>query len=158
MQKCKVCSHAEVATINKALVDGGSIRDIARRFGLSKDTVYRHKKNCLPSTLVMARDIEQIANADELLKHIHELQQKTLTILDRNTGRDDRIALTAIREARSNIELIGRLLGELDTSPKVGILIANPEWIAVRTTIIDALQPYTDAKQAVINALRNNGV
>lgn len=158
MQKCKVCSHAEVATINKALVDGGSIRDIARRFGLSKDTVYRHKKNCLPSTLVKAREVEQVANADELLKQIQDLQKKTLMILDKNTGKDDRVALTAIREARSNLDLIGRLLGELDTSPKVGILIANPEWVAVRTVIIDALQPFTDAKQAVINALQNNGV
>ena len=158
MQKCKVCSHAEVATINKALVDGGSIRDIARRFDLSKDTVYRHKRNCLPSTLVKARDVEQVANADELLKQIQDLQKKTLVILDKNTGKDDRVALTAIREARSNLDLIGRLLGELDTSPKVGVLIANPEWVAVRTAIIDALQPFTDAKQAVINALRNNGV
>lgn len=158
MQKCKVCNHTEVATINKLLVDGMSVRDIAGRYNISKSSIYRHKTSCLPSTLVKAREVEQIANADELLKQIQDLQSKTLAILEKNTGKDDRIALTAIREARSNLDLIGRLLGELDTSPKVGILIANSEWVEVRTAIIDALQPYTDAKRAVINALRINGV
>lgn len=153
MQKCKVCGHAEVDTINKQLVDGVPTRNIAKQYRLSDSSVYRHKSNCLPSTLVKARDVEQVANADALLNQLQELQKKTLSILDSNTGKDDRIALTAIREARSNLELIGRLLGELDTSPKVGILIANPEWVSVRTVILDALQPFIDARKAVIDAL-----
>ena len=151
---CKVCGHADLASINQALVEGVSIRDIAGQYALSKSSVARHKANCIPASLVKAREASQVAQADDLLSQIRDLQQKTLSILDRSTGKDDRLALSAIREARSNIDLLGRLLGELDSAPKTAILIANPEWINTRSAILTALQPYVDARQAVINALQ----
>lgn len=153
-RKCSVCSHPEVDAINQALVSGQSYRNIAERFGLAMSSVYRHKSEHLPNALIKAAEAEQVASADDLLRQIRELQAKALAILDRNMGKDDKIALSAIKEARANLDLIGRLLGELDTSPKIVAILNNPEWVTLRTEIILALEPYPDAKQAVLNGLR----
>ena len=149
-RKCSVCSHPEVDAINEALVSGVSYRRIATQFGLSEPSVRRHNKSHLPAALVKASEASQVANADDLLMQIKTLQAKTLDILKRNEGKDDRIALSAIKEARANLELIGKLLGELANSPTV-VMVNNPEWITLRTLIVNALDNYPEAKMAVVN-------
>lgn len=153
--KCSICKSPEVDAMNKALVDGVGISDMVRQYGFSRDTFYRHKNRHLPQALLKAQGVKEIAVADSLLGQVKDLQAKTLGILNRHEGKNDRIALSAIREARSNLDLLGRLLGELDDSPKIAVLINNPEWVSLRTSIIDALEPYPEAKKAVIYALQS---
>lgn len=43
-QVCRVCAHAERATIDAALAAGNALRDIAGRFGVTKDALSRHGK------------------------------------------------------------------------------------------------------------------
>ena len=43
-QTCTVCRHAKRWDIEKAIIDGESLRDIARHFRLSKDAVARHNR------------------------------------------------------------------------------------------------------------------
>lgn len=153
--KCSICKHPEVDAINKALVDGVGISDMVRQYGFSRDTFYRHKNRHLPQALLKAQEVKEVAVADSLLGQVKDLQAKTLGILNRHEGKNDRIALSAIREARSNLDLLGRLLGELDDSPKVAVLVANPEWVNLRTLIIEALEPYPEAKRAVVYAIQS---
>jgi hypothetical protein len=58
--------------------------------------------------------------------------------------------LGAIREARGNVELLAKLLGELDERPVVNVVLIDPE---VRDAIVRALAPYGEARLAVANAL-----
>ena len=153
--KCSICKHPEVDAINKALVDGVGISDMVRQYGFSRDTFYRHKNRHLPQALLKAQEVKEVAVADNLLEQVKGLQAKTLGILNRHEGKNDRIALSAIREARSNLDLLGRLLGEIDNSPKVAVLVANPEWVHLRTLIIEALEPYPEAKRAVVYAIQS---
>jgi hypothetical protein len=51
------------------------------------------------------------------------------------------------------LELLGKLAGELQSAPQVNILI-SPEWVRLRTLILEALEPYPDARLAVAGALR----
>ena len=154
MRKCKTCSHAKVAEINSALVRGVPVRDIARQYGLSKDTVYRHRKNCFLRTLERAVESQETSNANEIKAQLQDIHQKTVNILNRNLEKDDKAALSAIREARANLELIGRLIGELDNAPKVAVLVDSPDWAKVRYVIMQAVDPYPDARDAIINALQ----
>jgi hypothetical protein len=62
--------------------------------------------------------------------------------------------LGAIREARGNLELLARLLGELESSPTVN-LVVSPAFIELRTRILRALEPYAEARRAVTAALIN---
>ena len=88
-----------------------------------------------------------------MLTQIQDLGQRALSLLDQAERSGDlRTALAGIKEARGCIELLAKIEGQLDDRPQVNITL-NSEWIALRTTLICALQPYPAARQAVIDAL-----
>jgi hypothetical protein len=151
-RKCTVCEHPRRADIDTALADSATkLRGIARTHHLSEDAVFRHKTAHLPATLSKAHEAEEVARADELLGRVENLQVRTLAILEsaEETG-ELRTALSAIREARGNLELLAKLVGELDERPVVNVVLISPE---VRDAIIRALTPYGEARLAVANAL-----
>jgi hypothetical protein len=119
--------------------------------------VRRHKGNHLPAKLAKAHEAEEVAHADDLLRQVRALQSKTLSILLRAEGAGDlRTALSAVREARSNLELLAKLSGELDERPVVNLNV-SPEWLELRTVIVGALEPYSDARGAVLRAIEGPG-
>jgi hypothetical protein len=69
---------------------------------------------------------------------------------------DHRVALAAIREARGNLELIGEVTKELDRTPTLNLHL-NPQWIELRTMIVGALEPHTEAKESVLKAIESAG-
>lgn len=112
----------------------------------------------MPLALVKAQEAEVIAEADDLLGQVRALQGRALTILDKAEAAGDlRTALTAIREARGNLELLARLLGELQEGATVNVLV-SPAWLQVRTVIVQALADHPAAQQAVLTALSASGV
>jgi hypothetical protein len=60
-------------------------------------------------------------------------------------------AIGAIRELRGLTELYAKLTGELQ-SQTVNNIIVMPEWVTLRNAIMYALEPYPEARQAVIKA------
>ncbi len=115
--------------------------------------MYRHKLEHLPVHLLKAQDAAEVAQADNLLEQVKSLQARALTILDKAEASGDlRTALSAIREARGNLELLAKLLGELQQEGTVNVLVA-PEWVSLRTVVVEALAPYPQAKTAVLEAL-----
>jgi len=101
----------------------------------------------------MAQAAEEIAQADDLLEQVRDLQAKALGILSKAEEAGElRTALSAIREARGNLELLAKLLGELDERPQVNLLV-SPEWLELRAVIVGALEPYSDARGAVLKAI-----
>ena len=108
----------------------------------------------LPASLVAARQAKEIASADDLLANVCKLQRRAQRILRKaESAGDHRTALAAIREVRSTIELLAKLLGELREGTNVNILI-TPEYQRLRGNVIEALEPYPDARLAVASALR----
>jgi transposase-like protein len=151
---CTVCAHADLSAVDKALVGGGSYRDVAQRFGLSKHAVARHRAEHLPVRLVKAEQAAQTTEATDLLREVKALRSKTYRILLEAEGKGDlKTALMAVREARGCLELLAEVEGQLDRRPQVSI-VASPEWVAVRTALLAALRPYPDARQAVVERLR----
>jgi hypothetical protein len=156
---CSICGHPERAAIDKALVDGEPFRHIAARFGTSTTALQRHKAEHLPAALVKAQEAAEVAHADDLLSQVRDLQGRTLAILAKAEGAGDlRVALGAIGQARGNLELLARLLGELqDQQVAVQVLVASPDWLRVRAVILGALDAYPAARLAVSEALKNAG-
>jgi hypothetical protein len=58
----------------------------------------------------------------------------------------------AVKELRSNLELLAKLRGELDERPVVNLHMST-EWLELRTAIVVALEPFPDASYAVLRAL-----
>jgi transposase-like protein len=156
-RRCTVCDHSESHSIDEALVSGTPYRSVAKQFGLSESAMYRHRTEHLPAHLLKAKEVEEVAHADDLLDQVRNLQAHALDILERaeETG-DLRTALAAISQARGNLELLGKLAGELDERPVVNLNI-SPEWLELRAVIVGALEPHPVAHRAVLRALESVG-
>ncbi len=154
---CTVCTHPDKDAIDAVLVGGASVRGTASVYDVSEASLRRHKSSHLPASLVLAQEAQDVAQADDLLEGVRGLQSRTLSILDKaeNAG-DLRTALGAVREARGNVELLAKLLGELDERPQINLLV-SPEWLELRAVIVGAMEPHHEAKDAVLRALGGTG-
>ena len=141
---CTVCNHPDRESIDRALViDKTPLRDIARQWRVSKDSVARHRDH-IPRALVKAEEAQEVAKADTLLDEMQQarsraerLYQAAEKILERAVeGNDGKLALQAIksavdilREARGLLELKGQVTGELGQQAEVAgqCVIVMPE-------------------------------
>lgn len=104
--KCSVCSHASRGAIDHALVQRAPYRDIARRFGVSKDALARHVKAHLPRELARADEARRGEEADEVLRDARRIQLEAMLIFQ--DAKEDgllKTALMALREARQTLAL-----------------------------------------------------
>jgi hypothetical protein len=155
---CSICSHDRREELDEALVAGESTAKIAGRYRtIDERALRRHRSNHLPSHLAKAREAEEVANADELLEQVRELQARALTILDKAEEAGElATALRAIREARGNLELLGKLAGELQDGPTVNLYL-SPEWLELRALIVAAVEPFPEARGSILRALEGAG-
>lgn len=69
MQACTICTHAEKVAIETELTQGVSGREVARRHGLSKSSVLRHRNNCLaPKLQAAARIVSPVRDGQAEVK------------------------------------------------------------------------------------------
>src|SRR5215212_3218222 len=156
-RRCTVCAHPDREAVDEALVDGTALSTLSAKYRVSEDALGRHKGNHLPAKLVIAQAAEEIAQADSLLNQVRDLQSRAYGILDKAEGTGDlRTALGAIREARGNLELLAKILGELDERPVLNLNV-SPEWLELRAVIVGALAPYSEARDAVLRAIEGSG-
>jgi hypothetical protein len=156
-RSCTICEHPDREAIDRSLVGDSSNLSVSSLFGVSESAVRRHKANHLPAKLVMAQAAEEVARADDLLQQVRDLQGRALAILGKAEAAGDlRTALGTIREARGNLELLAKLLGELDERPVVNLDV-SPEWLELRAVIVGALEPHPAAHRAVQRALESMG-
>jgi hypothetical protein len=119
---CSICNHMRRDEIDKALLAGESLRDIAGRVPVAKSALHRHKLH-LSATLVKARDSEEIAHADGLLEQLRELTVEARHIKEKAEARKDyRTALAAVRELCRIVELVAKLRGEIDGRAEINVM------------------------------------
>jgi len=165
---CTVCTHVARKAIDAELVAGTPVNGLATRHGLTEAAVRRHNDAHVPTKLAKAHDAAEVAHADTLLDQVkaarhrlETLQRVAEGVVKRAMDTDDlKIALDAIRtaatvsrESRGYLDLLAELEGELDRRAQVNVLIANPEWVTMRTTILTVLQAHPEARHAVVRAL-----
>lgn len=152
---CTICQHPKRDEINSLLAStDANFAAISRQFaGISEDALKRHKESHIAASLVNAEGIKEAAEANTLLADIRSLREKATTILEKAEKAGDlKTALLGIREARGCIELLAKVEGQLHDNPQITI-INNPEWVELRTLIIMALEPYPEAREAVVHAI-----
>jgi hypothetical protein len=152
--RCKACTHEKRLEIDRTCVRGKTNREIAEAYGLSVTGVDRHRKHCLTRQLLKASEIKEVAAADTLLGDIRSLKDRAVSILDQaESGKELDTALRAIREVRGCIELLAKVTGELQDGPTVNVLV-SAEWVTIQNNVLNALEPYPDARIAVAGALK----
>ncbi len=150
---CTICTHSQRDAIDLALLAGESYRHIAARFDTRTASLQRHKDH-LPGQLAKAHEAAEVVKADTLLDRLKELNTETREILreTREAGSHD-LALKAIARVEKQLELEGKLLGELQPEGTTINVYSTPEWLTLRAVVISALTPYPNAARAVSRAL-----
>jgi len=152
-RKCSICEHAKAAKINQALIEGQSLRNIAKQFEVSYSAVGRHHKEHLPCSLLKSKRIKEITEADNIIERLVILTNETMEIYRQvKREKDYDLALKAIARAEKQAELQAKLLGELQQEGAVNITI-SAEWIELRAVILQALDPYPEAREKLIAAI-----
>ena len=152
-RKCTICNHIEVESINEAIINGEPLRNIAEHFDVATTSLHRHKEH-LPAGMVQAKQAEEVTQADNLLAQVQDLQQRAVSLLDKAESAGDlKTALQGVREARGCLELLAKLQGELAQEGTVNVTFA-PQWIELRAVILQAIEPFPEAKEALTEALQ----
>ncbi len=149
-RSCSVCADTRLALVDQALVSGVAVDEIARRYPpLSATSIRRHRAEHVSQTLAKAQEAGEVVRGDDLLDQVKKLKEKSLSLLLKAEAAGDyRTALAGIREARSCLELLLEVEGELNRNPVVNVILSS-EWTRLRAVIIGALAPYPDARLAV---------
>jgi transposase-like protein len=134
---CSICGLGGVGAVNEALAQGQSVARVARDFDLSPDALLRHARSHLRSADPHAH---APAHADPLDELVTALRERALAG-DPAISREYRLGLLAQQAAAR-------------ASAPTRDLASEPEWIALRTRVLEALEPYPDARQAIAAALR----
>jgi hypothetical protein len=156
--RCKCGQYPGHLELDKAYLNNEiSLQQYADKVGCAKPSVERHVKGHLPNALLKAKDIEDVANGDSLLDELMKARERTFSLLDKaEAAADTRVygsPVAYLKEIREQIRLLAELEGKLAGQSQINITL-NAEWIELRTVIIRALEPFPEAKEVVVNAIR----
>ncbi|MBW3557114.1 MAG: hypothetical protein KY454_09310 [Actinobacteria bacterium] len=157
MGACTICSHPKVEEIDAALVRGESRRRVADWFHASESALQRHRTNCISPALVTAHaKATEEARYRSLLDRIEEQATRLERVIQKaEDGGSTGTMLSAIRELRAMLELLGKATGELKPDgTQVTVNIAtSEEWQRIQAVIVGAVTPFPEARAAVGDAL-----
>jgi hypothetical protein len=152
-QKCSVCTHPDVNLINERMLTGVSVRAIAEEFDIGRMAVQRHRHNHLPHELVKSKKLQEMAAADDLVTRIESLYEKAIHLITiAEKDKKYQPAVSAIKEARSSLELLAKISGELKTGTTIN-LTYSPQWVNLRAVLVDTLHEYPEVCSKVVAAL-----
>jgi hypothetical protein len=79
---CTSCLHDQRREIDEALLVSESLRNVAKRTGISSTALHRHK-NHIPKRLAKANEVQELAESDSLLNRLLQLNRETQEVLRR---------------------------------------------------------------------------
>ena len=163
--QCTACRHREHAAIDLALSRGVAVSALARRYGVSTDILYRHRKGHIPpqlrAKLIAGPDIDIDLNklreteSQSLLANLVALRHRLFAALDVAEENGDGFMLTRVSsQLHVNLETTGKLLGDLGVgATTIMNILVQPAYMEMRVELVRALAPYPEARQAVAQVL-----
>jgi hypothetical protein len=153
---CTVCTHDESHSINVDLVQRVSYRDIARRYGVSKDAAQRHAKEHIPRLLAEAYESLERGDAEDLARELAREKADVQRLKHKAEADDDiRTALLACDKALKALELQAKVEQLIQTQPQVNIaLVEHPSYQKLEEVLFRALERHHEARWAVADALK----
>ncbi len=110
---CTTCTHPHRDEIDRRLLDGASLRNIAKQFSVSSASLFRYNKH-ISKTLSNSRQEAEILRADGLMEHLNHLTAEAERLKQKaEQAKDYRTALAGVREMSRLLELAVRLAVEV---------------------------------------------
>jgi hypothetical protein len=164
---CQVCRSPDRAAIELGRANGTSCRILGSRYDLHRDAIWRHSTNHMSKELkarlkAAAFDAEvdldaiRIEESESLLNHLRAVRARLYRGLDNADEFGNLSDLAKMSgQIHKNIELTGKLVGDLRTGTVVNNLILSGEYHQLRTGLVLALKPYPKARLAVTQLLQS---
>jgi hypothetical protein len=90
------CTHPHRDEIDRRLLDGAPLRNIAKQFSLFSASLFRHNKH-ISKTLSLARQEAEILRADGLMEHLNHLRAEAERLKQKaEKAKDYRTALAGL--------------------------------------------------------------
>jgi hypothetical protein len=171
--RCKVCRHPEREKVDIELARGLSGRSVADRYGLPRTSVCRHKANGhVPRAIIDAfpkntqlsdeglTQLRRDESANVLLSLARQ-RRMLLEVQDRAAAkRDNEWIVRAANALHRNVELVARTIGEfaqyeraISTTNVMNVML-QPDYLKLRSGLLEALRPYPGARAAVARVLQ----
>jgi hypothetical protein len=162
---CNCCHHRERAGIDLALARGVSVRALARRYGLSIDSLFRHRKAHLSpqlrASLIAGPDLDidldklRETESQSLLANLVNLRGRLFSSLDvAEECRDGTMLARIAGQLHNNLEITARLVGSLSNGhTTVNNVLIQPAYVSMRIELVNALRPFPEAARAVASVL-----
>ncbi|HUW08770.1 MAG TPA: hypothetical protein VM537_03530, partial [Anaerolineae bacterium] len=96
------------------------------------------------------KPVRRKAKLSALLQQVQAQRGATFTVdvVESKYADPRELVLKTAGRLQGHIELLAKLVGELDDRPQVAVLLA-PEWLTIRAAMLDTLRPYPEARAAV---------
>jgi hypothetical protein len=164
---CSVCRHKHRHTIDMGIVAGVSSNVLASRFDLQPDAILRHSHNhlspvqraaLLTASQPTAIDLEQLRTSESegLLASLVAQRARLAGYGEVAAELGDINAATRVEGAiLANLQTVGKLLQQFVQIHDVrhSSILISPDYLALRTRLVDTLRAYPDAGLAVAKAL-----
>ena len=156
------CPYSEDALrrhkTNHIIADVGDVREamIQAREAALEEARLRELETVRDEVVAEAKEgmAARLETCATFLDQLQAVRDKAANLLDQAEASDDlRAAGTFLRELREQIRLMAELEGRIASQPQI-TLITSPEWVEVRSLVINALEPYPEAREAVVHAIR----
>jgi hypothetical protein len=168
--RCIVCRHKDRALIEAAHVAGVSLDNVAQKHNISRDSVFRHMKNHLDDS-ARANYLAAIPMADLAAKAAEEgvsvlgffsiIRATLMTQFQLAASLNDRHATATLAGRLTEVlRAIGSISGEMGSMAANNITINNhtvlnsPTFANIQISLLQALAPFPEARNAVVTALR----
>ncbi len=166
--RCQVCQHPERHKIEALRVGGSGLEELAARFGIHRDGLWRHMKGHVSaetkvSYLAGPAKLQDLANlaADEnkgLLEYLSIIRSILIGQLDRSAQRDKPYEVERVAgRVLDVLKEIGRLTGEVQAYASQTLNIqqnfnfANtPEFIDLQTGLLQVCQAHPEARADIV--------
>lgn len=151
-RKCTVCHHPNRKSIERAFMAGHTYGHVGSRYDITSKEVRGHVTHMARRLMLARRSVEH-ARGQELADVAAEALVAAKQLLrDAKSGGDRKAWSDAIKALQRHVEVMGRLEGKIKEQP-VLVILASPGWKMIEDAIFAALEPHTNARNAVARAL-----
>jgi len=148
-RRCTICTHPQAEEINAALDDSTPVAEIARTFGVQRPSINRHRGTHLAARIDPVALNLRVSELSSTLDQVDSLAEEADRIRRAAESSGDlRLALQAVRELASLVEMAAKLRGEMPEEATVNV-VQIAQWPAVMA----ALGPFPEARRAVVDAI-----
>ena len=166
--ECQTCRHPEIARINFLLCTGSTRVAIAKKFGLSRDSVERHTRRHISAEYRAACRIGPFRNEHELRRLLSEnsasVTENLLSIyqglsarwLSAHESGSDQTLVLLTKEMLRVLDMRARISRELMPAPSTVInnVVNLPVFIDLQNVLLRTLARSPEARAEVIRAFK----